>query len=162
MNSNTNTDPTTTTMDQTYLEQIKALKESTVSKEEFEKLQEQHKLLLEDYINGKPAAEPAEKQLRSKKELRDILFDGKRDLSNLEFIETSLELREVLINSGEPDPFLPIGKNIAPTQFDIDEANNLAAGLQHCIEYSEGDSAIFTNELQRVTKDTIRLPKRKR
>ena len=70
-------------------------------------------------------------------------------LNNLEWTKNALELREALISEGQPDPFLPIGKQIMPTDEDIQAADKVASVLQECIEYAEGDPSVFTNELQR-------------
>ena len=59
---------------------------------------------------------------------------------------------------GETDPFLPVGKRIVPEQSDIEAANRVAEHLRECIEIANGDSAVFTNELQRRMIDT--LPRR--
>lgn len=54
---------------------------------------------------------------------------------------------------GKPDPFLPVGNQIAPTDDDIAAAERVAKVLQECVDYADGDSAVFTNELQRRTID---------
>ena len=54
---------------------------------------------------------------------------------------------------GKPDPFLPIGEQIMPTDQDIQTAQKVADVLQECVDYAEGDSAVFTNELQRRLVD---------
>ena len=58
-----------------------------------------------------------------------------------------------MISEGKPDPFLPIGEQILPTDEDVAAANKVAAVLQECVDYAEGDSAVFTNELQRRLVD---------
>ena len=70
-----------------------------------------------------------------------------------------MKLREALLEKGEKDPFLPYGKNIIPTDEDIATADRVARVLQECVDYADGDSDIFTNELQRITVDTA--PQRK-
>ena len=54
---------------------------------------------------------------------------------------------------GNPDPFLPVGKQILPTDEDVAAANRVADVLKECVDYAEGDSAVFTNELQRRLVD---------
>ena len=36
----------------------------------------------------------------------------------------------------------------------IEKGEDVAKCFEHCIEFAEGDSALFTNELNRLTKDT--------
>ena len=137
------------------VEALKKLKETTVSKEQYEKLEGQYKEALDAIINGngvKP--ETVEVVKPSVEELRKDLFGGKR-LSNLEFWKKSLALREELMARGETDPFLPVGTKIIPEQSDIEAANRVAEVVQECIDYADGDSAAFTNELQRRTIDVI-------
>mgnify|MGYP001624645333 FL=1 len=92
-------------------------------------------------------------------ELRDKLFN--KESTNLEYISNALKLREELMKQGKPDPFLPAGKNIIPTEEDIKTADRVAKVLQECVDYADGDSNVFTNELQRVTVDSV-LPKTRR
>ena len=57
------------------------------------------------------------------------------------------------MDDGGIDPFLPIGNRISPTKEDIETANRVAEAFQSCIDYAEGDSQLFTQELQRITND---------
>lgn len=89
--------------------------------------------------------------------LRRKLFSQDSDLSNLEYMKTALELREELLDRGSPDPFLPYGQNITPTDEDIKTADRVAEAIKASIEYADGDSEVFTNELQRIMVDTSPL-----
>ena len=40
-----------------------------------------------------------------------------------------------------------------PTDDDVKTAEKVAQVLQECVDYAEGDSAVFTNELQRRMVD---------
>lgn len=138
-----------------YIETIKKLKESTVDRADYDKLKAQNKQLLDSVINGNQGeAEAPKAKRRSVEEIRDDLFNHEQ--SNLSFIEKSLELREALMEQGQPDPFLPVGNQITPTHEDVQAAERVATVFKECIEYAEGDSSVFTNELQRRTID-VRL-----
>lgn len=139
-----------------YIEAIKKIKEDTVSKEDYQKLKDENKMLLDAFAEGKsnPNAEAKVKEEFDFDKARKELFNPEHDLNNLEYVEKALKLRKELIASGKPDPFLPSGKNVIVEQSDIDKANNVAEVLQECIDYADGDSEIFTNELARRTKDT--------
>ena len=138
------------------VEALKKLKEASVSKEDYNKLEEQYKEALDAIINGNGVSSDVEvKERPSIEELRKDLFSSKKRLSNLEYWQKALALREELMARGETDPFLPVGSKIAPEQSDIECANKVAQIVQECIEYANGDSAIFTNELQRRTIDVI-------
>ena len=56
-------------------------------------------------------------------------------------------MRKALIAEGEADPFLPIGNQISPSDADVAAAQKVADILQDCVDYADGDSAVFTNEL---------------
>ena len=92
--------------------------------------------------------------------LRKKLFGKGNNLNNLEYCDTALQLRDALIENGDKDPFLPFGHNVIATESDIETANRVANVMRECIDYAEGDSDIFTNELQRRTVD-ISIPKKK-
>ena len=92
-------------------------------------------------------------------DLRNELFNSPRELTNLEYVTKAMELREALIENGEPDPFLPVGKQISPTRDDLEGAEKVAQVYKECIDYAEGDSEVFTNELMRRTRD-VKLPRK--
>lgn len=133
-----------------YLKVIEDLKSSTVSKEDYRKLREENKRLLQSLANGEKPEKIYEKP--KIEDLRKDLFG--KDLTNLEFAEKALELREALMEDGQNDPFLPYGKKTLPTDQDIEGANRVAEVLKDCIEYADGDPSVFTAELQRRTIDT--------
>lgn len=140
-------------MTQDYIATIKELKQNSVDREKYDQLKAENKKLLNSIVNGQPVELGKQEPSRSVDEIRKELFGGEKDLSNLDFIKDALELRSKLIENGEPDPFLPVGNQIAPTDADIAAAEKVAQVLQECVDYAEGDSAVFTNELQRRTID---------
>ena len=133
-----------------YITAIKELKENSVDKSKYEKLRLENKKLLDSIVNGTPVEVKVEDK-KSIEELRAAYL--KEDQSNLEYITNALALREAIMAEGKPDPFLPIGEQIMPTDSDIATAQKVADVLQECVDYAEGDSAVFTNELQRRLVD---------
>ena len=147
---------------QDYLAAIKELKENSVNRSEYEKLRAENKKLIDTVVNGIPGQEEQVVVRHSKEQIDDLrndLFNSPRELNNLEFITKTMELREALMENGEPDPFLPVGKQISPTRDDIEGAEKVAQVYKECIEYAEGDSEVFTNELMRRTRD-VKLPRK--
>lgn len=147
---------------QDYLAAIKELKEKSVDRSEYDKLRAENKKLIDAVVNGQPGQEEPVVSKHSKEqidELRNDLFNSPKELNNLEYITKAMELREALIENGEPDPFLPIGKQISPTRDDIEGAEKVAQVYRECIEYADGDSEVFTNELMRRTRD-VKLPRK--
>lgn len=143
-----------------YVAAIKELQNNTVSKEQYNKLRSENKKLLDALVTGQQIELPKEKTV-DVNELRKNLFGGKKELNNLEYVDTMLKLREAVMEKGEPDPFLPVGSKVNITAEMIEKANNVAEGLQYCVDFAEGDSGIFTAQLQRITKDAPLLSKRK-
>ena len=134
-----------------YIAAIKELKQNSVDRSKYEALRAENKKLLDSIVNGTTVELPPVEQKKSIEELRAAYL--KEDQSNLEYITNTLKLREAIIAEGKPDPFLPIGEQIMPTDDDIKTAEKVANVLQECVDYAEGDSAVFTNELQRRLVD---------
>ena len=137
-----------------YIEAIKEMKANSVDKAAYDKLKEENKQLLDALINGGQVTQELQKEPVDIDSLRKRLFGGEAELSNLDYMKTALELREALLDQGSPDPFLPYGQNIAPTDEDIRTADRVAEAIKSCIDYADGDSEIFTNEMQRIMVDT--------
>jgi len=139
-----------------YLAAIKELKQNSVGREEYERLKAENKKLIDAVVNGQPAQETPQAVVHTKDEinqLRKDLFNPEEQLTNLEYVTKAMELREALIENGNPDPFLPVGKQINPSRDDVEKANIVAQVYQECIDYADGDSEVFTNELMRRTRD---------
>lgn len=142
----------TTSPEVDYLNTIKELKQNSVDRSEYDKLRAENKRLLEDFVNGKfNGTEEQEETHRPITDIRDDLFNHEH--SNLDYVKLSLELRDALIAEGQPDPFIPIGKQFNATREDAAAAENVANIYRECVEYADGDSGVFTNELMRRTKD---------
>lgn len=139
-----------------YLEAIKNLKENTVDKAKYEQSEAERKRLLNMVVNGQTIDAPEEPKHREIGVIRNELFN--KEHNNLDYVKLSLELRNALIAEGQPDPFLPVGRQISPTREDEEIAEKVAQVYQECVDFAEGDSELFTNELMRRTKD-IKLRK---
>lgn len=139
-----------------YISAISEMKANSVSRQQYEKLKQENKELLDTLINGgqvemidpttKPSIESLRKELFSK-EAAD------KGMTNLEFVSKSLELRDAIIESGGTDPFLPIGRGIELTRDDYEAAEFTAQQFRECIDIAQGNSEVFTNELMRRTVD---------
>lgn len=133
---------------QDYIAEIQNLRETTVPKDEYNRLREENKRLISSLAKGETIKQPAPKP--DINELRKRVFDNEHQ-SNLEYWGAVLELRDAVIDSGAPDPFLPQGHKVVPTTEDIECANRVATVVKECIDYADGDSQLFTNELMRRT-----------
>lgn len=137
-----------------YIEAINKIKETHVPKEQYSKLREENKRLIDALVNGEQIEVQTETPVNVD-ELRKTLFNGDRELNNLEYVDTALKLRKALIEKGERDPFLPSGTHVNITADMIEKAQNVADVLQECVDFADGDSGIFTAQLQRNLKDPI-------
>ena len=156
--SNENTIPSTVEEmnNEQYIAAIEEMKANTVSRDAYNKLRNENKQLLDALVSGKelpqePVAKPSVADLRKK------LFSSE-DMSNLEYVETALALRNSLIEAGERDPFLPYGDKVDITSEQITTAEKVAAGLQEMVDFAEGDSGVFSAEYQRRVKD-VSIPR---
>lgn len=148
---------------QKYLDTIAELKRTSVSRADYDKVREENTKLLQSIVNGQAlessstedAAKPSIEELRGK-------FLSGKDMSNLEYWQTALDLRDALLEKGEKDPFLPHGQKIAATAEDVEAAQRVADVVRECIDYADGDSRIFTNELDRRTVDTAPMMGRRK
>lgn len=139
---------------QQYIDAIRELQSNTVSKDKYNKLVEENKNLLNSLVNGDIVAAAAPEQpKKSIEELRNELFRPKKELNNLQYIEKALELRERVLEETGEDCFVSQGHNITPTEDSYKAAQKIADIYQECIDYANGDSAIFTNELMRRVAD---------
>lgn len=136
-----------------YLAAIKELKQNTVDRQEYEKLKAENKRLINEVVNGQVVDVEAKSSHRDPDAIREELFNNEH--TNLDYIKLALELRSSLMAEGKPDPFLPMGAQIAPTAEDVDKAEKAAQIYQECIDYADGDSKLFTQELQRRTNTSI-------
>lgn len=142
-----------------YIAAIEEMKANTVSRDAYNKLRNENKQLLDALVSGKEIPQEP-KNAPTPEELRKKLFGG-QELSNLEYVETALSLRNSLIEAGERDPFLPYGDKVDITAEQIDIANKVAAGLQEMVDFAEGDSGVFSAEYQRKVKD-VSIPRGRR
>ena len=141
-----------TAVEKNYLEVIKKMKENMVLKSDYDAAIAENKKLAEQLITSpNPQEQPKEKV--DIKKLQDQ-FSASTQMTNLEFVSSALKLRNALIEDGKPDPFLPVGRRISPTEDDIKKASKVAEAFQYCVDAAQGDPAIFNMELMRITRDS--------
>ena len=134
-----------------YINQIKDLKEKTVSREEYERIKNDNKELAKALINGTGANIPGITKPEEKPDLDDLrkkLFT-KKSKNDLEYFTNLLALRDGVMADGQPDPFLPVNREFRPTAQDEADAERIATQIKEAIEYANGDPAVFSNDLRR-------------
>lgn len=131
---------------QDYISALNDMKKNSVSKAEYERVKTENKQLLNSLVNGETiTADVVEK--KDVNELRERLF-GETNLSNMDYVKTALDLREALLDAGEPDPFLPQGHQVQPSLQDEATAERVAGVMYEALERADGDAASFTAHLQ--------------
>ena len=135
-----------------YIEAIKEIKANSVPRDEFEALEKEKKDLLKALIEGGQIDQQTAKEKPDIKVLRAEIFNEDNKLTNLEYAKKALALRAAVLEETGQDIFLPYGANISPTPDDSEAAEKVANAFQSCIDYADGDSQLFTQELQRITK----------
>ena len=138
---------------QDYLAAIQELKQNSVNRSEYDKLKAENKKLINAVVNGQTIDVNPEPKYRDVNEIREELFNHEH--SNLDYVKLALELRNTLIAKGETDPFLPVGSQISPKADDEEKAEKVAQIYQECIDYADGDSKLFTQELMRRTNTSV-------
>lgn len=142
---------------QKYLDSINKLKSNTVSKDEYNKLAEENKTLLDSIVNGQKyaAAESDSAPKYTKEELvKKMLTPG---IKSNEFVDTALKFRELVIEETGKDPFVASGHYIQPSPDAQESANRAGEVFAQCLESSSGNSTLFTQGLQNRIND-VRLP----
>lgn len=145
---------------QTYIDTINDLKANSVSKDKYDQLKQENKSLIDALKNGQQIQVEEEVKVDID-ELRKELFNTDKPLTNLEYVSKSLQLRNAILERDGVDIFMPNGKNYKYDSDDQDKADYVAQMFQECIDYANGDSQLFTQELMRRTKDDTPLQKSK-
>lgn len=135
-----------------YIAALKEMRENSVSKEKYLKLQGDNKRLMNMFVKGETPPELKAESPKDLNEMRRDLFC--KENNNLEYCQKALALRDELIKQGQRDPFLPYGKQIRPTNEDVQCVERFVQIVNECIDYADGDSNVFTQELNRRTYDT--------
>lgn len=166
MENNKNVNETTEVVDgmeTDYISVINELKANSVPLDKFNKVKDENKKLLDSLVRGDSISQDQVKPRPSMDDLRrDLYGSGSDSLTNLDYWTKTLELRDQIIESGAEDPFVPQGHNIVATEEDRAAAQRVADVVKHCIDVADGDSLVFTNELQRRTADVNMLKARRK
>ena len=134
-----------------YIEQIKKLKESSVSKDDYNKLKADNKKLIDALANGTQVegkVEPKVSAVEKIQNLRKELFGSESNsMNDLDMVSKMLELRKEIIDNGGTDPFLPKGHKVRITDNDKECANRVARVLTECVEDAEGSNRRFMSNV---------------
>lgn len=141
--------------DVNYIEAINQLKQTTVSRDEYNRVLNDNKRMVELMLNNTPnsteevVSVPTDEEITA---MRKKLYTSDSALTNLEYISETLKLRKALMDKGGRDPFLPVNHNYVDNDADRAAAQEYADKLQQMVDYSNGDPEVFNSELKRCCK----------
>lgn len=135
-----------------FIEQIQKLKETTVPKEQLEKLKQENAQLIKTLANG--GSLPADQATEAKKTSDDYAKELTQRHTNLEYAKLSLKQRAKALEEGKPDPYCPHGENFTEGMTtDADNAQKAADFLQSIVDESGDNPTVFNSLLQARLKD---------
>ena len=132
-----------------YVENIKKIKEGMVSKEDYDKVVAERNTLAKAMADGEdiPSTEKKEKPADIKEMRKTLLEAGETNITNAEYVQNALKLREALIAEGKRDPFLPRGLKREPNNKDYEGAQRVADALQGCLDDSRDENGKIDPEM---------------
>lgn len=137
---------------QDYINAINQLKETTVSRELYDKKVQENKQLLDTLVSG-GSIEP-EKAAEAKQTSVELAKELAKPHTNLDYAKLALKHREACISEGKDDPFVPHGLNFRDSRpEDTQDAEAAAELLQTCIDESDNDPEVFRSLFQAYTQD---------
>ena len=141
---------------QDYISAINEIKQNTVSKEAYLKVVDDNRKLLDSLVHGTGNGQDQEQKPKEPDidALRGELYGNEsNNMTNLEYVDKTLQLRKALMDKGEQDPFVTkAGKNYSPELVDFQKAERVASTLQECVDIAQGNPDVFDNEFQRRLK----------
>lgn len=129
--------------DLNLLKEIQDLKDNTVSKEEYAKLQAKYKQVVKDVINGVGTKEEADDTVNLEEIRKNLFTDKVEELSNRDFWKNVLDLRHERLEKEGVDIFLPKGSKTRYTREDYDSAQKVDEIISQMLEDSEENPQLF-------------------
>ena len=129
--------------DLNLLDEMKKLKENTVSKEEYEKERAKNKELMRRLVEGGGQDVKTDDTVDLNKIREDLFTNNAEGLSKREFWQRVLTLRHERLKNEGVDIFLPKGRKTRYTRLDIESANKVDEVISQMIEDSADNPALF-------------------
>ena len=144
-----------------YLEEIKKLKENTVSKADYDKLLNENRNLLKTVVEGSKIEESTDSGTPKIPTIDLVKRLKSGELNNLEYVDTALKVRNQYLEETGRDLFLPNGHDYSPTSDDLASVKDVSEFLQDLVDVADGNSEVFTREYQRRVIDS-QIPRRRK
>lgn len=134
----------------------KLMDENKKLKGDKQKAEDYNKTLLNDVLDGGVGDNKKAPEKKSIEELREELYGkSRKEMTNLEYISKTLDLRDQLMEKGETDPFVPQGRKANATITDYQSADNVANLLKDCVKAADNDPNAFNEQLRKRGLDDI-------
>lgn len=140
------------TMENDYLKVIEDLKANSVKKEEYDKMLEENRKLLNSIVNGQQIQVAEEEpEIESSDFYRNQIDHAQ---TNLDYITAVCNYRDAVLKESGEDIFTLHKPGERVDEFELQAARDTADVFKQCIEDSEGDPKTFNALLQRRFVDT--------
>ena len=151
--------------DRNLLKEFEEYKKNSVPKERFDRLAKRNEELTHALTHNQEMEEEAQKPKEPNKDkilrLNNELYSDKRkDMTNLDYISKTLELRDAVIEEGGRDPFLPTRGVDKDSPANLAMAERVANGLAQMVEDADGNPEQF-NALYQARVEDVVVPGRK-
>lgn len=145
-----------------FLSKVEDMKANYVEKSKYENLEKEYRILAEDVLNGNVNknndGENVDTDARIK-EIRETLFNPEKvqSLTNLDGYSMAVELRDLLIEKGEGDIFLPnqersVEHGAVITPEDRASAEHFATTIKEMVKEADGDPNYFNSLLNKAIR----------
>lgn len=125
------------------LKELQEVKNNSVSKEDYEKLQAKYKQVVKDVINGVGTKEEADDTVNLEEIRKNLFTDKVEELSNRDFWKNVLNLRHERLEKEGVDIFLPKGSKTRYTREDYESAQKVDEIISQMLEDSEENPQLF-------------------
>ena len=143
---------------ETYVAELRKLKETTVDKSEFTKLQEENQRLAKALTTG--LKEEDDHSQIDVAAVAKRMISGLTKRSDLETLTDALAIRDAVVEQGGESPFLAHAKDYVAKPEEVAWEDAFAKGLREIIDAAEGDPALFTALLKQNGADPKQMIKR--
>ena len=150
------TQPEIADTDSDLVEALKQLKANSVNKDDYNKLKEDNKKLIDALVNGDQITNVQPQAQRSEEEIKQSILNHKG--SDMEIAKDIMELYNLKKEQGE-NIFISTSHNLSPSELQDAEYNAEAVArcLEDSIEYCEGDPSKFHSYFNSKIAESSRI-----
>lgn len=125
------------------LNEVKKLKETSVPKEEYDKLLAEKKKLMRDFVYGGGQESKTEDTVDLGKIRKNLFTDKVEDMTNRDFWKNVITLRKERLEKEGVDIFLPKGEKTRYSRDDYEKASAIADTIESMLKDSEENPQLF-------------------